>query len=98
MTKFCSGKTKPQWHYENIKICFQNMLHSACRLAQIPFYRGYFNSQKGSGTSFQATFFAEFFDKNLSFVISEKLAKFYYQTVYFPSHIVQRGISTPHNN
>ena len=33
-------------------------------------------------TSFQATFSLEFFDKKLYFVITHKLAKFHYQTVF----------------
>ena len=49
---------------------------------QIPFYRGSFENWKGSGTSFQATFFTEFFDKFFSFVILHKLTKFHYQTVF----------------
>ena len=35
-----------------------------------------------SGTSFQATFFIEFFDKKFSFVILHKVAKCHYQTVF----------------
>ena len=42
---------------------------------------------KKHGTSFHATFFAEFFDKNLSSVISHKLVKFYYQKI-FTSQII----------
>ena len=45
-------------------------------------------NQKGPGTSLQATFFIEFFDKKFYFVILHKLAKFHYQTV-FTSQIIQ---------
>ena len=37
---------------------------------------------KGPGTSFQVTFFAEFFDKKDYFVILHKLIKFHCQTVH----------------
>ena len=43
------------------------------------FYRGFFENWKGPGTSFQATFFVEFFEKNY---ILHKLAKYHYQTVF----------------
>ena len=43
---------------------------------------------KGPGASFQFTFIIEFFDKNVSFVILHKLAKFHYQTV-FTTHVIQ---------
>ena len=39
-------------------------------------------------TSFQATFFIDFFDKNFSFVILHKLAKFHHGTV-FTSQVIQ---------
>ena len=48
-------------------------------------YRGFFENKKGPGTSFQATFFLEFFKKRNCFVILHKLAKCDYQTV-FTSH------------
>ena len=44
-------------------------------------------NKKGPGTSFQATFYLEFFDKNLSFIIRHKLPNFHYQsksTSYLP--------------
>ena len=44
------------------------MSKSACRLACIRFYRGFF-LKKGPGNSFQALFFVELFDKNLSCII-----------------------------
>ena len=39
-------------------------------------------------TSFQATFFTEFFDEKFHFVILHKLAKFHHQTV-FTSQVIQ---------
>ena len=45
---------------------------------------------KEFGTSFQATFFI-FFDKNFSFVLSHKLAKFRHQTV-FTSQVIQENV------
>ena len=57
------------------------MSKSACRLTQIPCYRGFFKNKKGPGTSFQAKFFVEIFDKKISFVIDE-LAKFNHQAVF----------------
>ena len=44
--------------------------------------------KKGPGTSFQATFFIETFDKKFPFVITHKLAKFGYQSV-FTSQVIQ---------
>ena len=44
--------------------------------------------QKWSVTSFQVTFFVEFFDKKFSFVILHKLAKFRCQTV-LTSQVIQ---------
>ena len=45
---------------------------------------------KEPGTSFQATFFVEFFDKKCSFVILHELAKFNYQTLFsFSSYLVK---------
>ena len=43
---------------------------------------------KGPGTSFQATFFVEFFDKKNHFVILHKLTKIHYQTA-FTSKVIQ---------
>ena len=45
------------------------------RPPQIPFYRGFFENQKGPGNSFQATLFIEFFDKKFYLVMLHKLAK-----------------------
>ena len=45
------------------------------------FLQRIFENYKGPGTSFQVTFFVEFFDKNFSFVMLHKLAKFHYQTM-----------------
>ena len=45
-------------------------------------YRGFFENYKGPGTSFQAIFFVEFFDKKICFAIIHKLAKFHYQAVF----------------
>ena len=44
-------------------------------------YRGFFKNKKRTGISFQATFFAEFLDKNFSFVILHKVTKFHSQTM-----------------
>ena len=49
---------------------------------QIPFYRRLSEYWKAPGTSFQATFFIEFFDKKFCFVILHKLDKVHYQTVF----------------
>ena len=46
------------------------------------------HSRKGPGTSFQATFFTEFFDKKFCFIILHKLAKYHYSTV-FTSQVIQ---------
>ena len=46
------------------------------------FRRGFLEKEKGPGTSFQGTFFMEFFHKNFSFVILHELAKFHYQIVF----------------
>ena len=67
--------------YEIAKL--SNMVQSACRLPQIPDHRGFFKNNKGLGTSFQATFFAYFFDEKCYFVIFHKLSQFNYQCVYF---------------
>ena len=63
-------------------LSYQILSRSACRLPQIPFYRGFFENWEGPGTSFQATFFIKIFDKEFSFVSLHKLAKFHYQTVF----------------
>ena len=57
-------------------------------LHRIYFTENSLKIKKGSGTSFQATFFIEFLDENFYFVILYKLAKFYYQTV-FTSQVIQ---------
>ena len=67
---------------------YQILSKSASRPPQIPFYRRFFENWKGSGTSFQATFFTETFDKKFSFAILHTLAKFHYQTV-FTSQVIQ---------
>ena len=46
---------------------------------------------KRPGTSFQATFFIEFFNKKISFVILHELAEFRYQTVFF-SQVIQQNV------
>ena len=43
---------------------------------------------KEHGISFQATFFTEFFDKKIYFLVLHKLATFNYQTV-FTSDVIQ---------
>ena len=53
------------------------------------FYRGFLENWKGPGTSFQAIFFTEDFNKKFSSVIIHKLARFHYQTVYSPSYSVK---------
>ena len=58
------------------------MSKSAGRLTQIACYRGFFKNKKGPGTSFQAKFFVEIFDKKISLVILDELAKFNHQTVF----------------
>ena len=50
------------------------MLKSACRLPQIPFYKGFFKSKKEGGASFEATCFEEMFDF-FSVSILNKLGK-----------------------
>ena len=60
-----------------------NFVKITCPPPQIPFYRGLFKNKKGLGTSFWATFFIKFFDKNFSSLILYKLAKFLYQIVLF---------------
>ena len=69
----------------------QNLSKSANRPPQIPFYRGFFENQKGPGTSFQATLFIELFDKKFSFVILHKLATFHHQTM-FTSQVIQQNL------
>ena len=71
-------------YYQN----YQNLFKSAHRSTQIPFNRGFFENQKGPGTSFQTIFFIEFFDKQFSFVMFHKLAEFHHQTV-FTSQVIQ---------
>ena len=51
------------------------MLKSACRLPQIPFYKGFFKSKKEGGASFEATCFEEMFDNFFSVSILNKLGK-----------------------
>ena len=64
---------------------------SACWPPQNPFYRRIFENQKGLGTSFQATFLIDFFDKKIHFVILHKLAKFHYQIV-FTSQVIKQYV------
>ena len=45
------------------------------------YYRGSFKNKKESQTSFQITVSVEIIDKNVSFVMLHKLAKFLQQTV-----------------
>ena len=54
-------------------------------------YRRIFENQKGLGTSFQATFLIDFFDKKIHFVILHKLAKFHYQIV-FTSQVIKQYV------
>ena len=73
-------------YYQN----YQNLFKSAYRPPQIPFYRGFFENQKGPGTSFQATLFKEI-DKKFSLVMLQKLAKFHHQTI-FTSQVIQQNV------
>ena len=50
-----------------------------------------FANWKGPLTKFKAAEFVEFFDKNFSFIIWHKLAKFYYQTM-FTSQVIQWNV------
>ena len=52
---------------------YSSISKSGYRLSQIHFYRGFFKNKKGLGTTSLATFF----DKNLSFVVLHKMAKFH---------------------
>ena len=61
---------------------YQNFSISVHRPSEIPFYRGFLENQKRPGTSSQAAFFIEFFDKKFSFVMLYKLVKFHHQTVF----------------
>ena len=60
---------------------YQNLSKSAHTPPQILFFRGFFENQKGPKTSFQATFFKEFFHKMFSYQKLHRLAKIHYQTV-----------------
>ena len=53
------------------------MPKSARRFPKIPFYR-LFKNKTEPGTSFQATFFVEVFDKSHSIVVLHKLVRFRY--------------------
>ena len=59
------------------------MSKSTCRFPQIPLYRRFFKNKKGPGTSFQAIYFVEYFDKICSFV-TYKLVISDYLTVSIP--------------
>ena len=65
----CNSKT--------VKTCPSQHAH----LLRFHFTEDSFKIKKGFVTCFQATFFAEFFDKNYSFIILYKPAKFHYQTI-----------------
>ena len=56
---------------------YQNLFKLAHRPLQIPFYRGFFEDEKEPGTSFQATFFTEVFNKKFYFSILYKLDQFH---------------------
>ena len=58
-----------------LKQNYQNMLKSAWRLLELPFYRGFYKNEKEPGASFQAKFFVEFFDEFFYFVIWHKRDK-----------------------
>ena len=47
-----------------------------------------FENEKGPGTSFQAIFSIEFYDKKSYLVMLHKLAKFHYQAM-FASQVIQ---------
>ena len=55
-----------------------------CMLTSLEFLE----NQKEPGTSLQAIFLIEFFDKKIYFVILHKLAKFHYQPV-FTSQVIK---------
>ena len=63
-------------------------VQTSTKTSSDPFYRGVFENEKGPGTSFQAKFFIEFFDKKFSFVLLHKLAKSHRQT-FFTSQVIQ---------
>ena len=52
------------------------------------FLKRILENEKGPGTSFQATFSIEFYDKKFFLVMLHKLAKFYYQAV-LASQVIQ---------
>ena len=58
------------------------------KLTPLETYRGYFENQKGPRTSFQISFFTEFFDKEFFSAILHELLRLYYQTV-FTSQVIQ---------
>ena len=72
---------------KSIKIC----PNQHADLHRIFFTEDFLKIKKGPGTSFQATFFVEFFNKKNYFVILHKLAKFHYQTA-FPSQVIQQYV------
>ena len=63
---------------------YRNYSKSACWPPQIPFYRRFFENQKGPGTSFQATLSIKFYDKRRYLVLLHKLAKLHYRLCLFP--------------
>ena len=52
-------------------------------ISQIPFYRGFFEDKKGSGTSSQVTFFIEFFHEKFSFVMQNFITRLYLLSTLF---------------
>ena len=70
---------------------YQNLSKSAHTTPQILFFSVFFENQKKPKTSFQATFFKEFFDKMFSYQKLHKLAKIHYQTVVTPQ-VIQHNV------
>ena len=64
------------------------MSKSPCRLLKAPFYRGFSTNKEGPGTSFQAIFFIEKFNKIFSLEVLHKVAEFHHHTV-FNSQVIQ---------
>ena len=59
-----------------------NISKSVCRLTQIFSHGEFSKNRKGTRSLSKVTFFVEFYDRNFSFVILHKLAKFHKETVF----------------
>ena len=71
-----------QQNHQNMTICQHADFH------RFLFTESSVKKKNGSGTSFQATFLVEFFDKKFSCAILHKLATFHCQGV-FPFHVTR---------